>query len=145
MDSSYELFSLVLSTFVQYLNRGSGQSFNTVTPSLAKLCCVAHNLQHKAPSSWNISHSSKSGIKLSFGNWMYLAQFTSLSILTNFFWTITFYMSQKLQTLTPKLHCFCQVMWVVSLSWRPYLLECRSILVSLLNMILFQTSASHNS
>ena len=58
-------------------------------------------------------------------------------------WSITFNVSLKHQTLSLKLHCFYRVMWVVSLYWRPSN-KCSSILVSLLNMILFQVSASHS-
>ena len=53
------------------------QSFNTVTPSSAQLCCVIHNLRHEFLLCWKISLPSKFCIKLSsatecvWHNWSY--------------------------------------------------------------------------
>ena len=78
--------SFILSTFAWwYLNRlWVGQSFNMITSSSTKLCYISCNLWHGAPLCWEITPSSKSNIKLSFCNWMYLALFKLLSILSNF-------------------------------------------------------------
>ena len=64
-------------------------------------------------------------------------------------WLIIWNVFLKHQSLTPKHHCFLPVVRVVLLSWLPsynsYLSEYSSILVSSLNMILFQASASQIS
>ena len=68
------------------------------------------------------------------------------SVLTNSL-EPSLYVSPKHQTLTSKLDCVCRVTWVILLFFwdltTSHWLECSSIHVSLLNMILLQLSASH--
>ena len=76
--------SVYICSMIFYSGLWAGQYFNTVTPSSAKLYCVAHGQWHGAQSCWKISPSSKSVIKLSFSKWIYLVLFNLPSILTKF-------------------------------------------------------------
>ena len=95
----------------------ASQCLNMVTPSSDKLCSVVCALRHGALSYWKISPSSKSGIKLSFSNWMYLELFKFQLVLTNFFEPSLFMYSQSIRLL-PSNFTVCHVTWVISLSWR---------------------------
>ena len=93
------------------------KSFNMVTPSSAILCLIVLDLWwHEAGSGWKISPSLKSGIKLSFSNWMSWHHSSNLQFFTNFLEPSLFYVSLKHQTLTLKFHCFDRVMWIFLLS-----------------------------
>ena len=118
------------------------QSFNMVIPSSCELW-------HGALSCWKFLPFSKSCIKLSFSNWMYLVLLKLPSILTNFLESSLFIHLQSIRHLPLNLTVF--IVWCGMfcfsgiLQTNSYLLECSSILVSLLNMILFQASAFYSS
>ena len=59
----------------------AGQSFNTMAATSAKLCSLARDLWHVVQSFWNITHSSKSVLKLCFNNLLDLAVFIWIKFL----------------------------------------------------------------
>ena len=86
LNSFDELFSLVPSTFAGWcISQGSELANFSIRLQLHQSNCnIARNMSHGTLSCRNILLSSKSGIKLSFSNWVYLALFKLLLILTNF-------------------------------------------------------------
>ena len=98
----------------------AGQFFNMVASPSARLCCVAHDLWHEAPSCWKIVPSSKFGVKWSFSNWMYLALFKLPSILINFLGPSLLCIPKASDSYF-KLHCFrnvgCFAFLYSSLKW----------------------------
>ena len=103
-DFSDKLFSSVYICSIIFKSvLWAGQSFNNTFISQTQLCCMW--LWHKVPSCWKVLFSSKSGIKSSSSNWMYLAQFKLLSILTSFL-KLLLYVSLKLLFSLSKMGCF---------------------------------------
>ena len=124
----------------------AGNFFNTVTPSSARPG-VARDLWHGDLSCRKVSSSSKSGIKLFSCNKMYLPLFKFPPILTNFLEPSLFIYFHH--TITPNFTVFVVKRWSFrfpgGLLTNCCLLECSSILVIRLNMILFQVYESYSS
>lgn len=86
----------------------TGQSFNTITLSPARLCCVARDLRYGAPPCWKLFNFIQVlyQIVLRFGHYSDY----------HLSWTITFYVYEMHQIHTSKLHCFRRLAGVILLS-----------------------------
>ena len=91
--------SVHICSMIYELGLWAGLSFNWVTLLSVNLSCVARDLGHGSPSYWKIPPSSKSAIKLSFSNIMYLALFRLPLILTNFLQPSLFMRPQSIRLL----------------------------------------------
>ena len=98
-----------------YVQGFEQKSFNIVTPTSAKLCCVVCNLWHGALSCWKISPSSN--------------YFSATECIWHYS-SITFPISSQHLTFTPKLYHFCHFTFLCGLLTNSHSLECSSSFIT---------------